>query len=126
MPKMAWTDFLEQFPRAHRIIATLPATADEGKLNARAAQQLLERLCKNLGLLGQYAVAVSRQSGQCQIVCAFSRDGDAALAADAARAVTDHETADRYYVLLDEAAKRRIDKLRDRAPRIPRRARIEP
>jgi hypothetical protein len=112
MPKVSWNDLLARDGDAHVIVAKLPDESDEETLrNGRAPQQLLERLFRKLPMRGEYALAVSRRTGQRAILCAFRDASDAAEAAkatDAHVAVNHQGQPAQYHLLLDGLAEQKI------------------
>ena len=80
MLKATWNDLLARFPEPHVLVAVLPDSSEtESIFNAQSAQRLMVRLIRNLPTHGEFAVMVSRQSGQREILCAFGDGSDAAL-----------------------------------------------
>src|SRR4030095_6396047 len=72
MLKATWNDLLARFPEPHVLVAVLPDSSEkESIFNAQSAQRLMVRLIRNLPTHGEFAVMVSRQSGQREILCAF-------------------------------------------------------
>jgi hypothetical protein len=106
MPKTTWSELLARFPTPHLVVALLPGKED---LSAHPAQQLLVRLLKNLPTQGDYAVTISRQSGQCEILCAFGISSDASVVAKAARASM--SDPGRYSFVLDGSTERKLLKI---------------
>ena len=101
--KATWNDLLARFPEPHVLVAVLPDSSEkESIFNAQSAQRLMVRLIKNLPTHGEFAVMVSRQSGQREILCAFGDGSDAALVAKAAGASMSDRV--RYAFMLDESA----------------------
>ena len=110
MVKATWNDLLARFPEPHVLVAVLPASSEkESIFNAQSAQRLMVRLIRNLPTQGEFAVMVSRQSGQCEILCAFGDSSDAALIAKAANASMSDRA--RYSFVLDESAERNLLKI---------------
>ena len=108
--KAAWTDLLARFPEPHLLVAVLPDSSEkESLVNAQSAHRLLVRLIQKLPTQGEFAVTVSRQSGQREIVCAFGDGSDAALVAK----VTNAGMADgaRHSFVLDGSAERKLTKI---------------
>jgi hypothetical protein len=77
--------------------------------NAQSAQRLLVRLIRKLPTHGEFAVTVSRQSGQREILCAFADSSDAAFVAAAASASM--SGGKRYCFVLDGSAERKLLKI---------------
>ena len=67
------------------------------------------RLIRNLPTHGEFAVMVSRQSGQREILCAFGDNSDAALVAKAASASRSDRA--RYSFVLDKLAEQKLFKI---------------
>jgi hypothetical protein len=108
MPKTTWYELIAQCPWPHLVVASLP---DETLFSAREAQQLLMRLLKKLQPRGEYAVTISRRSGQQEIVCGFGDILDATLAARTTGASTAGQpqgTRMRHSFVLDESAARKL------------------
>jgi hypothetical protein len=121
--KAAWTDLLARFPEPHLLVAVLPGSSEKESLfNAQSAQRLLVRLIRKLPTQGEFAVMVSRQSGQCEILCAFGDGSDAALIAKAANASKSNRV--RYSFVLDESAEGNL--LEIAGPPEPYRPRVSP
>jgi hypothetical protein len=113
MPKVSWSDFLACCREPYLLVVSCPSAAQEQTLhNARAAQQLLERLLGKLALGGDYSVTVSRQDGPRQIVCAFREAGDANRAARVTKAREGSQHLEKHrFFSLNEAAERRLKKI---------------
>ena len=110
MAKAGWSDLLSRYPEAHLLIAVLPDSSEEERLfNAQSAQRLLVRLIRKLRTQGEFAVTVSRQSGQREILCAFGNSSDAAVVAKAAKAPSSGRT--RYSFVLDDRAEQSLAKI---------------
>ena len=110
MLKATWNDLLARFPEPHVLVAVLPDSSEkESIFNAQSAQRLMVRLIRNLPTHGEFAVMVSRQSGQREILCAFGDGSDAALVAKAASASMSDRA--RYSFVLDESAERNLLKI---------------
>ena len=72
MAKAPWDDLLARIPEPHVLVAVLQDSSQkESIVSAQSAQRLMLRLIKKLRLHGEFAVRVSRQSGQREILCAF-------------------------------------------------------
>jgi len=110
MVKATWNDLLARFPQPHLLVAVLPASSEkESIFNAQSAQRLMVRLIKKLSTKADFAVTVSRQSGQREILCAFADSSDARLFASIANAsVSD---CARYSFLLDGSAEQKLLKI---------------
>jgi hypothetical protein len=112
MPKVPWNDLLPREGGAHVIAAKLPDQSDAETLrNCRAPQQLLERLFRKLPIRGEYAVAVTRRTGQRAILCAFRDAADAAeavRATDASVVVSYQGGPKQHHFLLDDLAAEKI------------------
>ena len=107
MVKATWNDLLARSPEPYLLVAVLPDSSEkESIVNAQSAQRLLVRLIRKLPTQGEFAVMVSRQSGQCEILCAFGDSSDAALIAKAANASKSDRA--RYSFVLDDAAERNL------------------
>ena len=121
MAKATWNDLLARFPEAHLLVAVLPASSEkESIFNAQSAQRLMVRLIKKLSTKADFAVTVSRQSGQREILCAFADSSDARFFASIANAsVSD---CARYSFLLDGLAERKLIKIA--GPPEPHRPRV--
>ena len=120
MVKATWNDLLARSPEPHLLVAVLPdASEEESIFNAQSAQRLMVRLIRKLPVHGEFAVTVSRQSGQREILCAFADSSDAALVAKVASASMSDRV--RYSFVLDESAERKILKIA--GPPEPHRAR---
>ena len=118
--KATWNDLLARFPEPHVLVAVLPDSSEkESIFNAQSAQRLLVRLIKKLPTHGEFAVMISRQSGQREILCAFADSSDAAVVAKAASASMSDRA--RYSFVLDEAAECNLLKIA--GPPEPHRAR---
>ena len=101
--KATWNDLLARFPEPHVLVAVLPDSSEKEIIfNAQSAQRLLVRLIKKLPTHGAFAVMISRQSGQREILCAFADSSDAAVVAKATSAYMSDGA--RYSFVLDEAA----------------------
>jgi hypothetical protein len=110
MMKAAWNDLLARFPEPYLLVAVLPGSSERESIdNAQSAQRLLVRLIRNLPTHGEFAVMVSRQSGQREILCAFGDGSDAALVAKAAGASMSDRV--RYSFMLDSSAERKLLKI---------------
>ena len=110
MVKATWNDLLARFPEPHVLVAVLPGSSEkESIVNAQSAQRLLVRLIRKLPTHGEFAVMVSRQSGQCEILCAFGDSSDAALVAKAASASKSDRA--RYSFVLDGSVERNLLKI---------------
>jgi hypothetical protein len=110
MVKATWNDLLARFPEPHVLVAVLPGSSErESIVNAQSAQRLLLRLIRKLPTQGEFAVMVSRQSGQREILCAFGDSSDTALIAKAANASKSDRA--RYSFVLDESAERNLLKI---------------
>ena len=108
--KATWNDLLARFPDPYVLVAVLPDSSEmESIFNAHSAQRLMVRLIRNLPTHGEFAVMVSRQSGQREILCAFGDGSDAALVAKAACASMSDRA--RYSFVLDESAERNLLKI---------------
>ena len=108
MPKTTWDGLISRFPSPHLVVASLP---DETHFNANAAKQLLVRLLKKLPTRGEFAVTISRRSGQLEILCGFGDSSDANLAARTAGASTvslSEELRVQHSFVLDEAVGRKL------------------
>ena len=89
------------------IAGVLPDSSQkESIVNAQSAHRLMLRLIKKLRLHGEFAVRVSRQSGQREILCAFGDSSDAASVAKAAGASMSDNA--RYSFVLDEPAEEKL------------------
>jgi hypothetical protein len=120
MAKATWNDLLARFPEPHLLVAVLPASEKETIFNAQSAQRLMVRLIKKLSTKADFAVTVSRQSGQREILCAFADSSDARFFASIANAsVSD---CARYSFLLDGLAERKLIKIA--GPPEPHRPRV--
>jgi hypothetical protein len=109
MVKATWNDLLARFPEPHLLVAVLPGSDKESIFNAQSAQRLMVRLIRKLSTKADFAVTVSRQSGQPEILCAFADSSDARLFASIANAsVSD---CARYSFLFDGAAERKLLKI---------------
>ena len=110
MLKATWNDLLARFPEPHVLAAVLPDSSEKESIyNAQSAQRLMVRLIRNLPTQGEFAVMVSRQSGQREILCAFGYGSDAALVAKAAGASMSDRV--RYSFMLDSSAERKLLKI---------------
>jgi hypothetical protein len=110
MLKATWNDLLARFPEPYLLVAVLPDSSEKESVdNAQPAQRLLVRLIRKLPTQGEFAVMVSRQSGQREILCAFGDGSDAALVAKAAAA--SRSDRERYSLVLDESAERKLLKI---------------
>ena len=113
MTQAGWTDLMARFPEPHLVVAALPDLSEEESVaNAQSAQRLLVRFIKKLPTKGEFAVAVSRQGGKREILCAFGDSADAELVAKtakAAKATTVHRV--RYSFILDGKAERNLGKI---------------
>ena len=118
--KATWNDLLARVPEPHVLVAVLPDSSEkESIFNAQSAQRLMVRLIRRLSTKSDFAVAVSRQSGQREILCAFADSSDARLFAS----ITNASVSDcaRYSFVLDESAERKLLKIA--GPPEPHRAR---
>jgi hypothetical protein len=110
MAKAAWDDLLARFQQPHLLVAVLPGSTEKDMLfNAHSAQRLLVRLIRKLSTKADFAVTVSRQSGQTEILCAFGDSSDATLFANLTKASV--SGCARYSFLLDQSAERRLIKM---------------
>ena len=110
MAKAAWDDLLARVPQSHLLVAVLPDLSDKDTLlNAQSAQRLLVRLIRKLSTKADFAVTVSRQSGQREILCAFADSSDARLFASIANASV--TGCARYSFVLDGRAERKLIKI---------------
>jgi hypothetical protein len=110
MAKVAWEDFLARDPHPHLLVAVLPGSSEKDALSsAHSAQRLLVRLIRKLSTKADFAVTVSRHSGQREILCAFADGSDARLFASIANA--SEAGCARYSFLLDEFAEERLLKV---------------
>jgi hypothetical protein len=110
MVKAVWNDLLARFPEPHLLVAVLPDSSEkESIFSAQSAQQLMVRLIRKLSTKADFAVTVSRQSGQREILCAFADGSDARLFAS----ITNASVSDcaRYPFLLDGSAERKLLKI---------------
>ena len=108
--KASWNDLMARFPEPHVLVAVLPGSSEkESIVNAQSAQRLLVRLIRKLPTHGEFAVTVSRQSEQREILCAFGDGSDAALVAKAANASKSDRL--RYSFMLDGSAELKILKI---------------
>ena len=108
--KTFWNDFMARFPEPDVLVAVLPSSSEkESIVSALSAQRLLVRLIRKLPPHGEFAVMVSRQSGQREIMCAFGDSSDAALAAQATGASMLDRA--RYSFVLDGLAERKLLKV---------------
>jgi hypothetical protein len=110
MTKATWSDLLARFPEPHVLVAVLPDSSEtESIFNAQSAQRLMLRLIRKLSTKADFAVTVSRQSGQREILCAFADSSDARWFASIANAsVSD---CARYSFLLDGSAAQKLLKI---------------
>src|SRR5690348_2094008 len=112
MPKVSWSEMLSHGDAAHIVAAILPDEPKEEKVsNALASLQLLERLFRKMPVRGEYALTVSRRTGQRAILCAFRDAADAAEAAkvtDASAGVIQQGRARQHHFLLDGEAEQKI------------------
>ena len=102
MAKAAWNDLLANNPEPYLVVALLPSSSEEERIsNAQSAIRLLVRLIRKLPIKGSFAVAVSRQSGQRKVVCAFGDSSDADLMAwiTGATVATDRRDAPPVFTL---------------------------
>ena len=107
MAKAPWDDLLARIPEPHVLVAVLQDSSQkESIVSAQSAQRLMLRLIKKLRLHGEFAVKVSRQSGQREILCAFGDSSDAASVARAAGASMSGNA--RYSFVLDEPAEEKL------------------
>ena len=123
MVKAPWDDLLARYPEPHVLVAVLPNSSEEETIfGAQSAQRLMVRLIRKLPAHGEFAVTISRQNGQREILCAFGDGSDAALVAKAANA----SQADRarYSFMLDDSAERNLLKIA--GPPEPHRPRATP
>lgn len=105
--KAPWGDLLARVPEPHVVVAVLPGSSEnEGIINDQSAQRLMVRLIRKLRTRGEFAVTVSRQTGQREILCAFGDSSAAALVANAASASVSGRA--RYSFVLDEPAERKL------------------
>jgi hypothetical protein len=113
MAKAGWNDLLSRCPEADLLIAVLPDSSEEERLfNAQSAQRLLVRLIRKLPTQGEFAVTVSRQSSQREILCAFEHSSDAAVVAKIAKATMAPSSGRvRYSFVLDERAEQALVKI---------------
>jgi hypothetical protein len=108
--KASWNDLMARFPEPHVLVAVLPGSSEkESIVNAQSAQRLLVRLIRKLPTHGEFAVTVSRQSGQREILCAFGDSSDAALVAKSTNASKSDRL--RYSFMLDGSAELKILKI---------------
>ncbi len=108
MPKTTWNELISRFPSPHLVVAVLP---DQAHASATAAKQLLVRLLKKLPTRGEFAVTISRRSGQPEILCGFGEGSDADLAArtaDASAASVSEHSGVQHSFVLDEATERKL------------------
>ena len=107
MVKATWNDLLARFPEPHLLVAVLPDSSEEESIfNAQSAQRLMVRLIRKLPAHGEFAVTVSRQIGQREIVCAFGDSSNAALVAKVTNASMSDGT--RHSFVLDEWAEQKL------------------
>jgi hypothetical protein len=122
MVKAVWNDLLARFPEPHLLVAVLPDSSEkENIFSAQSAKRLIVRLIKKLLAHGEFAVTVSRQSGQREILCAFGDSSDAAVVAKAASASMSDRA--RYSFVLDGSAERKLLKIA--GPPEPHRPRVK-
>ena len=108
--KATWTDLLARFPEPHLLVAVLPDSSEKESLfSAQSAHRLLVRLIQKLPTQVEFAVTVSRQSGQREIVCAFGDGSDAALVAKVTSAAI--ASSARHSFVLDGSAERNLLKI---------------
>jgi hypothetical protein len=123
MVKAPWDDLLTRIPEPHVLVAVLPDSSEtETIFNAQSAQRLMVRLIRKLRTHGEFAVTVSRQTGQREILCAFGDSSDAAMVAKAASASISGRA--RYSFVLDGSAERKLLKIA--GPPEPHRPRATP
>ena len=107
--KAVWNDLVARFPEFYSVVAQLPDTReDDVLLNAHSAQKLMVRLIRKLPTQGEFAIRVSRQSGQRQIICGFGDRSDAALVANVTKASSSGRTS---CFVLDETAEQELFKI---------------
>ena len=119
MAKAAWNELLASHPKPHIVVAQLPGFSEEERLSsALSAVRLLIRLIRKLPTKGSFAVAISRQSGQREVVCAFGDSSDADLMAKitGASAANDRRGA-RPVFTLDHAAEQELNKIAGQPPK---------
>jgi hypothetical protein len=127
MAKARWNDLINRCPGAPLLIAVLPDSSEKERLfNAQSAQRLLVRLIRKLEPQGEFAVTVSRQSSQREILCAFGDSSDAAVVAKIAKAALAPSPGRvRYSFVLDERAEQSLTKIAG-APQPQRQPRMTP
>ena len=115
MTKAAWNELLARHPEPAFVVALLPDSSEEDRLrNAHSAVRLLVRVIRKLPIQGEFAVAISRQRGQREVVCAFGDHSDAGLMAKitGASAANDHRgIRTRRTFTLDSATEQELTKV---------------
>jgi len=107
MSKTGWGDLISRFPEPHIVVAVLPDVAEKATLsNAQSAHRLLVRLIRKVTTKRDFAVTVSRQSGEREVLCAFADGSDARLFANITNASV--VGGARYSFLLDESAEEKL------------------
>lgn len=124
MAKTDWNELLTRCRTPHLLVAVLPGSSERERLfNAQSAVRLLVRLIRKLPTKDEFAVTVSRQSEQREIVCAFRDGADAAMVANVANASKSGSA--RYFFVLDETAEEALINVAGQ-PQINRHSRTTP
>jgi hypothetical protein len=78
MPKLDWRTFHEARPISHRVCLVVLKDADgSAVVPLRDVQGAVARLLNRLGAIGSFALATSRESGDQEILGAFTEQRDA-------------------------------------------------
>jgi hypothetical protein len=110
MVRATWNDLLARFPEPQFLVAILPDSSEEESIfNAQSAQRLMVRLIRKLPVHGEFAVTVSRQSGQREIMCAFGDSSDVALVAKVTNASV--SCGARRSFVLDGSTERKLSEI---------------
>ena len=119
MAKAVWSELLARHPEPHFVVAMLPDSSGEERLsNAQSVVRLLVRLIRKLPIQGEFAVTVSRKSGQREVLCAFGDSSDAGLMAKTTGASEEIGGLGRRWVFtLDHVVEQEITKIAGLPPK---------
>jgi hypothetical protein len=84
VPKLNWSDFHDNHPASHYVRLAVPKDEEGSPLvPLREVHATVTRLISKLQPSGSYALAVSRETGDPEVHCAFAEGEDADLLAAA-------------------------------------------
>ena len=107
MAKALWNDLQTRVRQPYLVAAVLSQSSDsETLLSAHSSQRLLARLIRKLPPKADFALTVSRQTRQREILCAFADASDARLFANITNASVVGSAS--YSFLLDESTEENL------------------